>query len=181
MERLETTKEIDPIEIALITAIATVSDLGEKAIDLHEQAARAVQHHRDSVKEAVERYEKDGVSKDTWELLSKLSDFKTQALREAEQISTKLTDLVENVQRNITEAKAKGLTSSAEVAAETLAKMTYALQQAKNHLSESLAEGSVLKKFQEFIKEEKEHQAQELAAIRPEFEIDTVSKYFVIF
>jgi chromosome segregation ATPase len=156
--------------------MATVSDIGEKAIELHEQAVAAVQHHRDSVKEALERYEKDGSSKDDWELLSKLSETKTQALKEAEQVGSKLTDLVEKMQRNITEAKEKGLDTSAEIASETLAKLTYTLQQVKNRLAESQAEGSVLKQFQEFIKEGKEHLVEELAAIRPDFENNTVSR-----
>lgn len=81
------------------------------------------------------------------------------------------------MQRSITEAKEKGLDTSAEVASETLAKLTYALQQVKSRLSESQEEGSVLKQFQEFIKEGKERLVEELAAIRPEFEIDTVSRY----
>ena len=170
----ETTEEMNPLDIAINTAIATVLDVGEKAIELHEQAVTAVQRHRDSVKEALERFEKDGVSKEDWELLSKLSETKTQALKEAEQIGAKLTDLVQNVQRSITEAKEKGLETSAEIASETLAKLTYTLQQVKNRLSESQTEGSVLKQFQEFIKEGKEHLTEELAAIRPEFEIDAV-------
>jgi chromosome segregation ATPase len=174
----ETTAEINPIEIALNAALATVSDVGQKAIELHEQAVAAVQRHRDSVKEALERFEKDGVSKEDWELLSKLSESKTEALEEAEQVGARLTDLVENVQRSITEAKEKGLDTSAEVASETLAKLTYALQQVKSRLSESQGEGSVLKQFQEFIKEGKERLVEELAAIRPEFEIDTVSRYY---
>lgn len=174
----ETTAEINPIEIALNAALATVSDVGQKAIELHEQAVAAVQRHGDSVKEALERFEKDGVSKEDWELLSKLSESKTQALEEAEQVGARLTDLVENVQRSITEAKEKGLDTSAEVASETLAKLTYALQQVKSRLSESQGEGSVLKQFQEFIKEGKERLVEELAAIRPEFEIDTVSRYY---
>ena len=162
--------------------MATVSDVGEKAIELHEQAVTAVQQHKDSVKEALERFEKDGVSKEDWELLNKLSETKTQALEQAEQVGAKLTDLVENVQKKITDAKEKGLGASAEVASETLAKLTYALQQVRSRLSESQTEGSVLKQFQEFIKEEKEHLVKELAAIRPEFEIDTVSEgwYFTI-
>ena len=171
----ETTEEINPLDIAINTAIATVLDVGEKAIELHEQAVTAVQRHRDSVKEALERFEKDGVSKEDWELLSKLSETKTQALEEAEQIGAKLTDLLQNVQRSITEAKENGLETSAEIASETLAKLTYTLQQVKNRLSESQAEGSVLKQFQEFIKEGKEHLIEELAAIRPEFEIDTIN------
>ena len=173
---------MNPLEVALNIAMATVSDVGEKAIELHEQAVTAVQQHKDSVKEALERFEKDGVSKEDWELLNKLSETKTQALEQAEQVGAKLTDLVENVQKKITDAKEKGLGASAEVASETLAKLTYALQQVKSRLSESQTEGSVLKQFQEFIKEEKEHLVKELAAIRPEFEIDTVSEgwYFTI-
>ena len=163
------------MDIAINTAIASVLDVGEKALELHEQAVAAVQHHRDSVKEALERFEKDGVSKEDWELLSQLSETKTKALEEAEQVGAKLTDLIQNVQTSVTEAKEKGLETSAEIASETLAKLTYALQQVKSRLSESQAEGSVLKQFQEFLKEGKEHLAEELAAIRPEFEIDTVS------
>lgn len=171
----EATTEINPFDVALNTAMAKISDLGQKAIELHEQAITAVQHHRDSVKEALERFEKDGASKEDWELLSKLSESKNQALDEAERVGAKLTDLVENLQRSITEAKEKGLDASAEIASETLAKLTYALQQVKNRLRESQDEGSVLKQFQEFIKEGKEHLAKELAAIRPEFEVDMVS------
>lgn len=171
----EVTAEINPFDVALNTTMATVSELGQKAIELHEQAVTAVQHHRDSVKEALERFEKDGASKEDWELLSKLSESKNKAIDEADRVGAKLTDLVENVQRSITEAKEKGLDASAEVASETLAKLTYALQQVKNRLAESQVEGSVLKQFQEFIKEGKEHLAKELAAIRPEFEIDVVS------
>lgn len=167
--------EVDPFDIALNTAMAAVSELGQKAIDLHEQAVTAIQQHGDTLKEALDRFEKEGVSKEDWELLSKLSETKTQALEDAEQIGAKVNDLVENIQRKITEAKEKGLDTSAKVASETLAKLTYSLQQVKGHLTESQAKGSVLKEFQEFIKEGKEHLAKELAAIRPEFEIDIVS------
>lgn len=171
----EATAEINPVDVALNTAMAKISDLGQKAIELHEQAVTAVQHHRDSVKVALERFEKDGATKEDWELLSKLSESKNKALDEAERVGAELSDLVENVQRSITEAKEKGQDVSAEVASETLAKLTYALQQVKSRLRESQDEGSVLKQFQEFIKEGKEHLAKELAAIRPEFEIDLVS------
>ena len=167
---------MNPLEIALNIAMATVSDVGEKAIELHEQAVTAIQQHKNSVKEALKRFEKDGVSKEDWELLNKLSEAKTQALEQAEQVGAKLTELVENVQKKITDAKEKGLGTSTEVASETLAKLTYALQQVKSRLSESQAEGDVLKQFQEFIKEEKQHLIKELAAIRPEFEIDMVSR-----
>ena len=166
---------MNPLEIALNIAMATVSDVGQKAIELHEQAVTAIQQHKNFVKEALERFEKDGVSKEDWELLNKLSETKTQSLEQAEQVGAKLTELVENVQKKITDAKEKGLGTSTEVASETLAKLTYALQQVKSRLSESQAEGDVLKQFQEFIKEDKEHLIKELAAIRPEFEIDTVS------
>ena len=166
---------MNPLEIALNIAMATVSDVGQKAIELHEQAVTAIQQHKNFVKEALERFEKHGVSKEDWELLNKLSETKTQSLEQAEQVGAKLTELVENVQKKITDAKEKGLGTSTEVASETLAKLTYALQQVKSRLSESQAEGDVLKQFQEFIKEDKEHLIKELAAIRPEFEIDTVS------
>ena len=177
--QLETPPEATA-EIALNIAMAIVSEVGQRAIELHEQAVTAVQSYRDSVKEALEGFEKDGGSKEDWEILSKLSETKTQAIDEAEQIGATLTELVEKLQTNITEAKEKGLTTSAEIASETVAKMTYALQQVKTRLSESQVEGNVLKKFQEFIKEGKENLAKELAAIRPGFEIDTVSQLYVI-
>ena len=165
----ETSAETNAVDIALQTAVETASELGQKAIEYHERAVSAVRLHRNSVVEALERFEKSTVSKGQWEILSNLSETKTKALEDAQQAAAQLSDVVEKVQISITEAKEKGLEASAAAASETLAKLTYALQQVKNRLNETQAEGTVLKQFQDFIEEGKQHLREELASIKPEF------------
>lgn len=148
--------------------MATVSELGRKAVDSHEHAVAAVRVYRDSLREALEKAEKDMVSKDQWETLRTLSETKTKALKQANEAAAKLSDVMENVQISVTEAKEKGLDATAEVASETMAKLTYALQRVKNHLKETQSEGTVLKEFQDFIEKGKEQLKEQLSAIKPE-------------
>lgn len=150
--------------------MATVWKLGRKAIDCHEHAVAAVRLYRDSLKEALEKCEEDTVSNDQWETLGTLSKTKTNALKEAEEAAAKLSDVMEQVQMSITEAKEKGLEATAAVASETMAKLRYSLQQVKNHLKATQSEGTALKEFQDFIEKGKQQLKEELSLIKPEFE-----------
>ena len=168
-------KTTTALDIALQTALAAASELGKKVIESHEKAIEAVRSHKKSVSEVLQEAENELVLEDNWEILGSLSQTKAKAVQEAEAMAAQLSDVIEKVHVIIAEGKEKGLEASAKVAAETVAKLTYALQQAKSNLKETESEGSVLKQFQDYVKEDKEHLKEQLASIRPDLQDTKVS------
>lgn len=167
--------EKSSFEIALQTALARASQLGDKALDCHDRAIEAIQIHRKSLSEALHRAEHDSVTKEHWQALGILSQTKTKAVHEAQALAAQLNDIVEKMQMMIAEGKEKGLETSTEMASNIVAKLTYDLQEAKNRLKETENEGTVLKQFQDIVEEGKQQLREQLASIRPEIAEEKVS------